>query len=136
MKNKACNITYVISFLLLFIMTACNKMTDDKLEGTWININVADISSSNYEEWTFNHGTLKIIQILAPDTSLNILKADTSIFVGSYKVKNYRKLYISNFTIGNATAYDQIWDISTLTSHTLRIVHGPNGLTFKEFTKK
>ena len=131
MKNKTFNIFFYAVFLLLFFSTGCKKITENKLEGSWVAVDVADITDPNYEEWTFDKGKLSIDQTIHQDTNVNYY-----IFIGSYKVKGLKKLDISGFTIGTSTVYNQNWEISTLTKNTLRIVHGPNGLIFKEFYKK
>jgi len=131
MKNKTITIFFYTIFLLLFFSAGCKKITENKLEGSWVAVDVADITDPNYEEWTFDDGNLKINQTIHQDTIVN-----SYIFIGSYKVKGLKKLDISGFTFGTSTVYNQNWEISTLTKNTLRIVHGPKGLTFKEFYKK
>ena len=133
MKNKIFTIFFYTFFLLLFFSTSCKKITEEKLEGSWIAVDVVDITNPNpnYEEWTFDKGKLSIDQTIHQDTNVNYY-----IFIGSYKVKGLKKLDVSGFTIGTSTDYNQNWEITTLTKKTLRIVHGPNGLTFKEFYKK
>jgi|AntAceMinimDraft_16_1070373.scaffolds.fasta_scaffold124472_1 hypothetical protein len=135
-NKKLINIIILIFIIITVSIISCEKSKDNKIEGIWQLVNIADINSEIKEEWTFIDNNLTILEKI-PDT------APDTIGTANYMVeaKLFKTLVpISNFSGDSAKAqfYNGDWEIINFSKKKMRIVNCRDGrnLTFREFMKE
>ena len=130
-----CNIFLLgFFFFSLLASSGCKKINENKLKGVWVSRTPGDVTSKDYEEWTFyKGGNLKIKEITYRDDVANTVE-----YTGKYTMKSRKSFEVSDFP-EHFQHYDAKWDIAKLDKSKLLIVsdYGQGtGLYFKEFKKK
>ncbi len=136
MINKKSNIIIALIIIIIVAIISCEKSKENKIEGIWQLLNVADINSEVKEEWTFIDNNLIILEKM-PDT------APDTIGTANYQVeaKLFKTLVpISNFSGDSVKAqfYNGDWEIIKFSKKKMRIVSCRDGrhLAFREFMKE
>lgn len=127
MKRFYLYITVIIIASVFYF--SCESSVENKIDGTWCRINVQDMSSEVYEEWTLKDGFIYMINIQA-DTILDTLN------YGNYNIKIKRlKRYLCLSECSNSK-YDGEYKIDKLNSKYFVIVGDMVDAEYYEFVKK
>lgn len=124
----------IILFSLIFFLpiSSCKKSIENKIEGTWRRVNIADINSSEFDEWRFNSGYIYVVHYKATSAYMDTL----SYSYGEYVVKNV--FFKRILSITKSTDADLVgnWRIDKLNRKYLNIYPDKAYLEYLEFTKK
>jgi hypothetical protein len=132
MKKLFKNISLIILIAGLIFLFACSKSgTENKLNGKWKVINIANINDTlNSETWEFvSDGKLKIWAVTngqSDSLPQSVLK---------FVVKSYKKLTIQPGDSGSTSSYCHDWEILKLKKDVLILDYRSGGLSEKEFVK-
>lgn len=120
--------TIFLSFVLIFIFSACKKNDENEIRGIWRRVNVTNIYSTEYEEWSFINGHVSVYNFY-----INPIQNSTK--TGDYyiKVKHFKKILTLDVPGGY---YSGDWNIKKLTNKYLIIDRQNPGLEYFEFTKQ
>lgn len=129
---------YFISsiFILLLFFTSCKKNVENRIDGMWRKVNVINMNSDTFENWSFDGKYLFILRTIGGSQHYDTLG------YGGYTIKAspFRKQLIMNDDF-NILYYSMspTWSIQKLTSKILTLYRpypGNAGSEYLEFTKQ
>jgi hypothetical protein len=103
---------------------------ENKIDGVWRRVNVANVNADQFEDWSLTDGYLYILQ-----TEAGIDGYDTLSY-GTYAVS--QKLFKRYLLIEDQStaSFNNEWTIDKLTKNQLILYKDNGGLEYREFTKK
>jgi hypothetical protein len=116
---------------LIFLFACSKSSTENKINGKWKVINIANVNDTlNTETWEFvSDGKLKIW------TVTNGQSDSLPECVLKFVVKSYKKLIVQPGDSGATSSYCHDWEILKLKKDVLILDYRSGGLLEKEFVK-
>jgi len=133
LMNKRLFLSIFFLSSLFFFTSSCKKTVENKIDGKWKKIDVANVNSDTYWQWEFSDGYLAMIEC-----EINGNKIDTLQYLpGDYTIK--RKDIFKRLLIITDSQYGYMvgeWQITKLTSKILTLYRNGNGYQdYFEFEK-
>ncbi len=124
---------YIAAFIITTVFYfSCQSSTENKIDGTWRMVNVANLNSDEYLEWTLLDGYIYMIHTQVGSSSLDTI----SHGVYNIKIKRLSRYLRLSECNTNQWSWDGEYKITKLNSKYLIIVKDQDYLEYYEFVKK
>jgi hypothetical protein len=139
--SKKANLIFIV-FIVTITHFSCAKIKQDKIDGTWIRFNVANIDPEFNEYWIFKNNEVTVEKeemVLLPGDTVETLQTvviDKGVYeVSANMTKSFVKL--SEFVIGEYYTVNKKWQIIDLDKEifSLSSTVGP-GAQYLEFYRE
>lgn len=129
---KRFNIYIVVFIIASVFYFSCESSVENKITGTWKMINVSNLNSDEYIEWTLTDGYIYMLHIQVGSSTFD------TILNGSYniKIKRLSRYLCLSECSTSQWSWDGDYKITKLNSKYLILVRDQDYLEYYEFVKK
>jgi hypothetical protein len=123
-------ITCVLSAVAVLYFSCSESSVENKIDGTWRKVNVENVSSDIYQDWTLLDNYIYILQQTAGSATYDTINH------GKYSIKIKRFSKYLELSESSVSTWDGEWHIDKLDSKYLVLERNDYGLEYYEFVKK